>query len=707
MKDLEIIKQLSELVAEKERLENLLKSLSQLNSREKKISLLHPHNEPSASLYEKFLKMTSSKEEEFALGSLFALGQQSHLTSNKSAFKHTLKALIDVEKLYAPIGGVIGYHKEFVSHLIEKEIACRVQGKEIEKPPGHNLEEDHNTLNHAVRSGILSLNRLSEFYPIGGAADRLDLRDEATGEPLPAAELNFLGYTLLEGMIRDLEAREYLHYKFTGKRISVPLVMMTSSEKCNHDHVTSILERNDWFGRKKDSYFLIKQPSVPLIGQNGQWVFTSSGNISLKPGGHGVIWNLAEKCGAFRWLKKKKKDVLIARQINNPVAGIDHLLLSLPGFGCLKNLEFGFASCERKVKSAEGMNVLMKEISDLSTTYKISNIEYTDFELEGIKDLPVKEGEPYSCYPANTNIFFANLDTIQTALKKIPFPGLLINLKNSTNVLLPNGKNCTISVGRLESIMQNIADAITSEKPDTLPTYLLYYKRLKTIAAIKKSHKKGESLLETPEGTHLALLQNGAELLTACGVTLPALPTENDPTPFLFSYHPALGPLYSIISQKIRKGKLAKGAELRLDIACLNWENVELKGSLCIEADSPLGHRNKKGETLYSNNEGKCTLINVKIENAGVDYKVDLPLWKDGLARRESLKIYIQGNGEFYAENITFKGPHEIFVPEGYKMTCVPHGKSVQFKLEKITKPTWHWTYHFGADFSALLTLTF
>lgn len=707
MKDLEIINQLSKLLKDKERLENLLKSLNALHSIEEKIALIGHENPQSAEYFEKYRTLTNSENEEYLLACVLAIGQESVISEEKKAFKALMGILFAVETLYQPIGGVIGYHKEFLNCLIEKEIACKVQGKSIEKPPGIDLEDVPRELNRAVKSGILTLNKLAEIYPIGGAADRLDLRDEATGEPLPAAELDFLGYTLLARLIRDLEAREYLHYKFTKKRISVPIVMMTSSEKNNHDHILSILEKNDWFGRKKTNHFLINQPSVPQIGEDGQWVTHSSGHLSLKPGGHGVIWQLAETSGAFHWLKKKKKTHLIARQINNPAAGLDHLLLSFAGYGAMKDRWFGFASCERKVNSAEGMNVLIKQTVGKETEYKITNIEYTDFEQEGIQDEPRSKGESYSCYPANTNILFANLSTIQKALKKNPFPGLLINLKNSAAKKHSNGETSEIAIGRLESIMQNIADVITCKKIEDLPTYLLYYKRIKTISAIKKTLKKGAPLLETPEGGHLDHLLNGAELLRLCNVSIPAQPTESDPTPFLFNYHPALGPQYAIIAQKIRKGKLHKYAELNLDIACLNWENVELNGSLCIEADSPLGHRNKNGETLYSDQEGKCTLLNVKIENAGVDYKVSLPLWKDGLARNESLKIHIQGNGEFYAENITFKGPHELFVPDGYKMICSQEGKIVNFQLEKIEKPSWRWSYSFGTDDAALLALTF
>jgi len=53
-----------------------------------------------------------------------------------------------------------------------------------------------------------------------GAGDRLGLECEHTGEYLPAAMLPYSGRTMLEGLIRDLQAREYLYFKLTGEQVS-------------------------------------------------------------------------------------------------------------------------------------------------------------------------------------------------------------------------------------------------------------------------------------------------------------------------------------------------------------------------------------------------------------------------------------------------------------------------------------------------------
>ncbi len=711
--------QICNLQHETEQLEPIVAKLKKLNSDEKKFLFLItlPRVKQTLPSCESLLTIALGTEDSLLLASLCAIGQAESVFQGKPLSRDLCKRLLtelrEIENLYSPIGGIVGYHYQFLKRLLEKESSCEVQHGEIERAPGFDLEADPKKSLLFVKEGIERLHEMAEIYPVAGAADRLDLHDEVSGEPLPAAELIFDGHTLLEGLVRDLQAREYLHFKLTGKRIQVPVALMTSQEKNNHIHISAILEKNDWFGRPKTSYYFITQPLSPVIYEDGTWTTKAPGQLFLKPGGHGVLWKMAENQGAFRWLKRQNKHHLLIRQINNPIAGLDNLLLALPGYGCKEKRSFGFTSCERIVHSAEGMIVLFEHPTQSGPEYKISNIEYTDFELRGIQDQPVSPKSPYSLYPGNTNLLFANLRTLQQALKQIPFPGLLINLKNN----LPNAASKT--AGRLESIMQNIADAIITKskrkisklEKGILPTFVLYNRRLKTIGTTKKSYKKGSPILETPEGAYFQLLQNHEELLKGCGFELPQLATEEkfllEGPSYVFHYHPALGPLYSIIRQKIKGGTLSQGSELSLEIAELMIERLNLKGSLIIQASNIMGHRNSKEQILYSHQAGKCYLENVKIENFGIDRSIPQNYWKQKLSRKESLQITIEGNGEFYAKDVHFKGSHQITVPDGHRMSAIQEGKNVKFILEKIGKPSWHWSYSFAPSCDIQLTLTF
>ena len=650
-----------------------------------------------------------SKEAQVILLSLFAIGQGGHIFE-KAIFTNEqqeplgtlLNQLTPVENFYAPIGGIAGYHLLFLQLLIEKQTLCHITPQNYERPPGTDLRADTPELRTFIRSGIKGLAEIGEIYPVAGAADRLDLHHEKTGEPLPSAELHFLGVSLLEGLIRDLEAREYLHFKLTGHSLTTPIVLMTSEEKNNHRHICAILEKHHWFGRGKESFFFIHQPLVPMITKNGKWATTEPYHLLLKPGGHGVIWKLAEDQGAISWLKKQQREKILIRQINNPAAGTDHGLVSFLGIGIKEKKVFGFASCDRLVHNSEGMDVLIEKKENNGYQYLITNVEYTDFEKIGIQDSPEKPGSGFSRFPANTNILFADLNAVQKALLQSCIPGPIINMKS-----IPSVK---IEAGRLECTMQNIADYLITpsahrlcpqEKKD-LSTYVTYNFRRKTISVAKKKYAPGQPINETPEEVFYTLLSNNAELLTLSGFSLPPLPSENDflkngPS-FFFTYHPALGPLFSIIAQKLRSGILHEGAELQLEIAESLISNLEVDGSLVIFSECPTGRAESDRRSDYSDLSGKCTLKNVSIQNEGLTSSSRLSYWSHLPERKEACVIRLEGSGEFYAENICFKGPHLFTVPSGHKMTVFQEGNDIKTILEKTDAPTWKWNYHFDED---------
>ncbi len=431
---------------------------------------------------------------------------------------------------------------------------------------------------------------------------------------------------------------------------------------------------NLWFGRPKNAFCFFVQPLVPVVNENGQWLFSSDFKPILKPGGHGAIWKMAKDNHVFSWLSQNEVKKILVRQINNPMAGLDYGLLAFLGIGCQKNMKFGFASCPRLVHSAEGVNVVIEQKENGCSSMVLTNIEYCDFAKFGIEDAPLKEGEPYSCFSSNTNILFADLQSLEAAVEKCPFPGLLINLKKGSFI---NSQGvCQESLmGRLESTMQNIADVFIEEaNPEHRfqSTFITYNKRHKTISTAKRAFSKGGVLQETPEACFYDLLFAARELLRDCGFCLPELRTlqeslEKGPE-FVFLYHPALGPLYSIIRRKIQDGIMTLGSELYCEIADLLIENLHLDGSLQIHANQVMGHHNEEGFLCYSNQVGRCQLKNVEIRNRGVDWEESRPFWKGIFSRKESVEIFLEGNSEFIAENVVFHGAHRFEVKDGQSM---------------------------------------
>jgi len=137
---------------------------------------------------------------------------------------------------------------------------------------------------------------------------------------------------------------------------------MTSDAKGNHSRITELLQASAFFGRSPDSFNLFCQPMVPVVSvEDGKWLLPEAFSPLLKPGGHGVIWKLMADNGVFDWMEAAGRKAALVRQISNPLAGTDTTLLALAGTGSKRNHAFGFASCERAVGAAEGMNVLIQE----------------------------------------------------------------------------------------------------------------------------------------------------------------------------------------------------------------------------------------------------------------------------------------------------------------------------------------------------------
>ena len=604
-----------------------------------------------------------------------------------------VEALMPAEIFFQDMGGLAGYHR-MVQELLQRGEETKFLF-EFQKPPGIDISEESDQVRQAIRWGIESLPEIGEIYPIGGAGDRLNLVDEETGRPRPAAELPFLGKTLFEGLIFDLAAREYLYQKLTGKTCITPIALMTSIEKDNDRLVRQLLENNNWFGRPKSSFFIYTQPLVPVVTREGRWVLKGPAEPALKPGGHGVIWKLGKDSGALSWFARQGRKKVLIRQINNPIAGVDYGLLVLAGLGCRMDKMLGFASCPRKVNATEGMNVLIREKSAGKLSLGVSNVEYTDFKAHGIEDQPEREGSSYSKFPANTNILFVDLEAISRACEEEPLPGKLLNFKNGVTV---DGKN--IISGRLESTMQNIADVMRDKfenEPENLlealSTFVTYNHRGKTISVTKKTHIRGNPIEETPEEAYYQLLKNNRYLLrSVCKIEAPELGEvgaylERGPG-VIFLYHPALGPLWSIIGQKIRGGALASDSEMQVDLVEVDFQNVRLEGSFLVSGDIK---------------SSKCVMKNVLIKNLGIDREQDNCYWKNQIVRKEALKIHLEEGAEFLAEDAVIEGDHDLVVPAGHRMQAFGDGSKCRFEIEKIVNPLPEWHYHFDSSNQIIL----
>ena len=660
---------------------------------------------------------TTSIDSAFVLKSVIAIGQAEtvfgcvDLPSEEFSkrVEKLLQTLLTVEDFYTEIGGIVGYHLSMIQLLCRPEDRSYGPNAAYHAPAMTDISTLSQDVKDAIYCSIENMSQLAEIYPVGGAADRLKLSDPLTGSFLPAAKLKFCGKTLLERLVCDVQAKEYLYFKIKGQQITVPIAMMTSSEKSNHERILSLCSELDFFHRKEESFFFFCQPSVPTITKEGRWCMQGALKPLLRPGGHGVIWKLARDTGCFEWLKKQNVKKVLVRQINNPIASEDYGLYAFSGLGIKNDKDIGFCSCSRLVKSAEGTNVLIEEKKGDAYEYTLTNIEYCDFQKYGIADEPSQGEISFSKYPSNTNLLFIDIEAIEESLLDTPIPGMLVNLKK-ISYKDEQGVLKEEPLARLESMMQNIADCFTqsfsSSKEGSeiqLPSYITYNTRRKTISTAKKEYAIGSSLMETPEGCFLDMMHNARELLEVCGFTLQRVKEDLLPA-FSFQYHPALGPFYSIIAQKIQGGSLSLGSELELAIAEIDIKGLTLDGSLRIEAENIMGHINEEGLLCYSDYVGKCNLKNVRIINDGIDYDHPCVFWKGELTRRQSCYIKILGSGEFVAENVTLSGDLSFIVPDGIRMILKEVKGGIEIIQEPIAHLSWKWNYSFTSEHDILLT---
>lgn len=634
--------------------------------------------------------------------SLVAAGQEHLLKEGfrRPFWESWMASFAEIDQFYQEEGGIIGY--QYRVALIQQP-GHAAKEESIAPPPVIDISEESSFVKEHVVEGIFALDKVCLLLPVGGAADRLHLVDEVTGEPLPAGCLHFFGATLLEKLFFDVEGLEYLHYKLFHKTVRVPIVLMSSQEKNNHNHIATILQKRSFFSRSTKEIRIIVQPSVPVVDEKGRWCLKNRGSLLLKPSGHGALWKQMKDSGVFSWLSQLGVTKALVRQINNPVSAYDYPLSAFLGYGAKNDAAFGVISCRRKEGAKEGMNVVKKRLIDTIAYLHLSNIEYCDFQR--IRAHSSKNVED-SCarYPANTNILFVDLPSAEKAVEEEPFPGLLLNGKETE--IYEKGAFSKKKVARLESTMQNISDQIVEPGSSLKRSFVFYHEdRYKTMSTAKKALQKARTFLETPERCFYDCLQNLQALLDSCGIQhVPLLPFPlflEQPPPFLVEYHPALGPVFSVIQQKMRLGAMQRGASLRLEIAELLWHRVRVDGDLDIRAENITGHQ-KNGEFLYSHETGKCILENVSIQNRGRRLPLAKQAWTNGRKEEkssgESLSIVLEGNGEFVAKGVFLEGNLCYRVEKNRRLTLVEDNGKIVERWERLREHSWHWEYELGEN---------
>lgn len=607
---------------------------------------------------------TSDPASQAVLASIFAIKQAEALLVDPDqisggwnkwhSFIETLKGL---EDFYSPMGGIIGYQRELLSRLAVQlgllPSHC-LEKVTYAKPPRIDIRQETAAVKEAVSLAIDQWSKMAFIMPVGGAGDRLGLED-GNAHPLPAAFLPFEGRTLLEGLIQDIEAIELLVQQVTGVRYYTPIALMTSEEKDNHQRIEQMLKDRQYFGRPSNCFRLFGQKRVPVVTEQGNWAVETPLEPMLKPGGHGVIWRAAEVFGIFDWLKNLGCTHALIRQVNNPMASTDYNLLALAGFALKTGKALGFCSCSRLAHASEGMNVLRRREIDGKSLVCVTNVEYTDFVQEGIEDEAEEPGSPYSAFSSNTNLFVVHLESIRAVTKQHAFPGLILNLKSKVNVRVGH-EISNVRLGRLEAMMQNIADYLEIPEGGELNQFLLFADRLKLISVAKNKSPEDGYANETAVSAFFDRQMMWRHLLSSrCQMHLAMVSSPEEYyhkiPPFVVRISPKLGPLHAWISKRIRGGTLARGAYVDFDLCHLAMQDIYVDGGFKIHAKDP--------------NRAYAWIHQVSVVNAGWKEIHPNDIWKGDTIPSGLLDIQFEGAGLFIAQQVNFDGEQKIVVPDG------------------------------------------
>jgi hypothetical protein len=265
-------------------------------------------------------------------------------------------------------------------------------------------------------------------------------------------------------------------------------------------------------------------------------------------------------------------------------------------------------------------------------------------------------------------------------------PGMIFNLsKQITYTAATSGETRTVCAGRMECTMQNLADSLLDRSPQrlcpeeaaNLSTFVVFNERRYVTSSAKRALVPGSDRVhQTPEGSFLDLMRNARDLLEMCGVSAPELATNREyvdagcaPT-FVWLWHPALGPLWQVVAQKVRGGSISRHSEVKLEVAELLWQDVSVDGSLRVFAENIVGHTDEAtGRTVFSDRCARVRLERIQVENAGIDYDAEGNcFWKQAVAMQETCLVVLRGCSEFDARDVTFCGRVKLDVPDGYRM---------------------------------------
>jgi UDP-N-acetylglucosamine/UDP-N-acetylgalactosamine diphosphorylase len=298
--------------------------------------------------------------------------------------------------------------------------------------------------------------------------------------------------TLFQYFIEKIRKRE--------KRFSttIPLYIMTS--KVNHEDTIGFFKDHDYFGKDPESIRFFRQGMLPSFGPDGNILLKSKSEISLSPDGHGGLLSALKRHGLIEEMKTNGLNVLYYFQVDNVLVDI---------------CDPTFLGMHRAHKA----DMSAKTVYKRDPEEKLGNIGKRDGKYTIIEYSELSDKEKYARGDDGKLIFgqgsialhvfdVAFLETIVNEKKGLPYH--LAHKK--VPYVDTDGNHQDPDTPNAFKLEQFIFDAF----PFARNVVVMETDRSKEFSPVKNA-----SGSDSPQTARRDLVNTNAELLEACGVTVP------------------------------------------------------------------------------------------------------------------------------------------------------------------------------------------
>ena len=376
----------------------------------------------------------------------------------------------------------------------------------------------------------------------------------------------------------------------SAKDVGIPLAIMTSDD--THAKTLDLLDRNDYFGAKKEQITLIKQEKVPCLINNDAHLALAKDDaykLQTKPHGHGDVHALLHTSGLLKkWHTAGKKWIVFFQDTNSLVFRV------VPGaLGVSKEKGFQFNSLcvPRKAKEAIGA---ITELTHTDGRKMTVNVEYNQLDplLRATinEDGDVNNDKGASPFPGNINQLIVSLDEYKTQLENTG--GQIEEFVNPKYA--DDTKTKFKSPTRLECMMQDYPKALGADAKVGFTVFdnWVGYSPVKNSPADGVGKFKGDNPTHTATSGEMEVYGCGAKLLELAGASV-AKPVDfkaNDivvPSGPRVVLHPSFACTFDELKGKVGKGGVnlkSPTSALVVEGSGITLESLELDGALVIKA---------------------------------------------------------------------------------------------------------------------------